>query len=228
MWRFLQELVFALRFPYVIEPKLAPLTPAQRWVMAANAQHARRNGERLDSLHSGHSPATEKWLLKEWWGCTDRTQVLATIEELSDGGHDAHFQQVRAAVAAHEAAGDLAAWTASLDGDERRQVEFVRACSSPNASLLGWDLVRVVQVARSAYVARYLTEAECWELLMPVGRRLQAAHGSWSELGAGFHRGRAFWGGHSADSDALYEETDSWLRDAADSPWRQLDWKTPL
>jgi hypothetical protein len=80
-------------------------------------------------------------------------------------------------------------------------------------------------VARHAFHVVYLREAEAWKYVRDAARMVQPSYTSWEEYGRRYLRGRMRW---SREPEKRIDAAiDSLLTDAK-SPWRQLDWRTPL
>ncbi|MBI5261093.1 MAG: DUF1266 domain-containing protein [Bradyrhizobium sp.] len=91
--------------------------------------------------------------------------------------------------------------------------------------LLAWDIARLVMVARHAFLATYITEEEGWAYVRDAAKMAQASFGSWQDYADRYNRGRSRWSG---GPDETFDDAVEFLLKEPKSPWRTLDWNTPL
>jgi hypothetical protein len=91
--------------------------------------------------------------------------------------------------------------------------------------LLAWDVARLVMVARNAFLSTYITEEEGWAYVREATKMAQANFSSWKDYANRYDRGRHRWSG--GPEQAFDGAVDFLLKDEK-SPWRKLDWNTPL
>ena len=89
---------------------------------------------------------------------------------------------------------------------------------------LAWDLVRVINLARWAYLCGYISEEEMWQVMGTAAGIAHERFASWKEYGLSFVFGRGVWHGEPADSETAYEIV-STLLEKDESPWQQSAWK---
>jgi len=186
---------------YFTHRKAAPLPAADRWAIALAAIYSRVNDgddAQLAPL-SALETATSQNMLSEGWGVTGGT--AAERHDQVVGVLDWLARQGhRAALAEpgdHEAVQDL----------------------------LAWDIARNVMVARHAFHAGFITQAEAWSHIRAAARGAQQAYPSWEEYGRRFLRGRLRW---ARAHDRRFDKAVDYLVKSRRSPWRRLDWHTPL
>lgn len=92
---------------------------------------------------------------------------------------------------------------------------------------LGWDLMRTGTVARLALLSGYLNAADVLPYLRAAARLLQAHCPSWNIAALSFMEGMWEWSGNRAGENR-YEAAFGRLLSHPLSPWRQVDFKTPL
>ena len=179
----------------------APLSPADHWAAALSSMYSRLNGGRDDRLAPfGALQRQKSWsMLRQNWGVDGVTR------------HKKHDQS-RAALdwlqgRGHR--GELA---------EPNDVEAFR-------DLFAWDAARLVHVARHAFHAGFLDQAEAWSYIRPTARETQRHYSSWAEYGRRFTRGRSRW---LTERDSSFDDAIANLLSDPNSPWRQLAWQTPL
>lgn len=207
-----------------------PLTPAQQWALAAAAVLAERNHDRHDLL--GGLPLSpkvrekSKRLLKDWWDITDRESLAATLSWLMYEGHNAAFAEMASAVA-NRAPEEIASMYARLTLDDQKRLDYVRR-NPRMKSIRGWDLARFISLCRWGYAAGFITEDEAWKAIFEASRALQREFGSFFDVGINFQKGRYFWkAGPTEDSNLLHEAFVR-LVNGTESPWKRIDWNTPL
>ncbi|GAA4605809.1 hypothetical protein GCM10023195_20420 [Actinoallomurus liliacearum] len=100
-------------------------------------------------------------------------------------------------------------------------------------SPLAWDVALYVDVARNAFAAGHLDEAEAWRLLGNVVQPTAATYGSWKEYADDYLLGRMVWMGTLRGTPdegfpAPQKVSDEHLRallEAPDSPWNTVAWR---
>lgn len=91
--------------------------------------------------------------------------------------------------------------------------------------VLAWDLVRLINVARWGYAARYLQEDEAWSYILDAAAELHKAYGSWEELASDYVLGHDVWAG---EPDARFNQVTADLLDPnrPGSPWNRVAWES--
>lgn len=171
-------------------------------------------------------------MLREWWGVNNRDDLLRVLGNLENIGQRARFEQMgRSLDSVPEFLVPLffAVSNALSNDGHRLAVVHDHYRKLGSKSLLGWDLMRFIDVNRKGYAAGYITEPEAWANIMRASRRLQSTFGSWSELGDNYLLGRNFW------SESEYQRRLQWSTDARDrllhdaqSPWVVNAWNMNL
>ena len=68
----------------------------ERWALAASAILATYNQEPLISLSSGGGALKTKLLLQNWWGISNRDDLLQALDGIDQGGHRRMFSTLGA------------------------------------------------------------------------------------------------------------------------------------
>jgi hypothetical protein len=205
------------------------LSQARLWGLAAGGMLTRVNSEPFDRLVCSCGPAISRAYLSEGWGVNNSSELGDILQWLWDSGHSSECvkmcRSLRSAPAFNPEEpqlvglglhGPMAFVASNLD-----ELEASR--------LVGWDLSRLVQVARWGFTAGYLEEAEAWRWIRMTARRLQQSFPSWEALGRDFLMGYEFWRlGIGVPPDAALEPSYDWLLHAPESPWRRIPWETSL
>ena len=90
-------------------------------------------------------------------------------------------------------------------------------------SVIAWDLVRVVNLGRWAYLCGYVSENEMWQI-MQVAADIALEHfSSWEEYGRSFIMGRGVWHVLFFKQKTAYEIVELLLEND-ESPWKQSNW----
>ena len=217
-------------------PQAAKAGTAHSWALATTALLTHLNGESDELL--GLGPLTseavqgQKESLKKWWGVNDRSDLLAMLRWVDEGGHRKEWEAVATKLKgldSQELAQVLA--KAASNAELQHQLDMVRhyAPSLGAKSLIGWDYSRYIYLCRCGYACGYLTEAEAWDLIMPVAAMLQDTFSSWEELGENYLIGREFWSSDEtfASGGRMRDIYQSLLSDAG-SPWKVIPWGVDL
>ncbi len=180
-------------------------------------------------------PITERQVVRQrsflarWWGVRSHKDIIETMAWLKNEGHRAEFEKMKSE------AGELAQPAPVLErkalAGYRDRADFVQrnAVRLGEKSLVGWDLSRLISVARWGVSAEYLTEEEAWDWIMPAAQELQKTYSSWEELGESYLDGRFFWSQRRTPKNvAEYKSAVYWLTTNEFSPWVKFDWNLDL
>ena len=216
------------------------LDPEQRFALATGAILTEMNGQRHDCLlgdePSGSLKRSMRETLADYWGVENREQLLEILHWLSEEGHRAEYEALAAVLAEAHPIGDpldllSQEALAAMGPDERevfrKQAAFIGEHGRKHPSILAWDLCRLVSVARFGAAAGYLSETEAWKWILDAARELNAAFGSWRELGANYMAGRRYWAQEgNAEASTAFERTYAALVDERNeaSPWNRISW----
>jgi TPR repeat protein len=213
-------------------------TEQKQWGLATSALLTYRHDRELFALScfvdTERSIDLEKRTLERWWGVSSREDILETMSWLKNGGHRAGYEKIRKD---YETLGPkLMKWRDTLSGkrvssEYRYSVAFVEQNAERigDKSLIGWDLMRLVSMARWGVTLGYLTEDEVWDWIMPSAQELQRTYGSWADMGEGYLDGRRFWSAQQtrkAGDEFLRKAY--WLNSSKYSPWVRFDWDLDL
>lgn len=203
------------------------LTPEQLRVLALAAPLLVYNDECVDTLDCQIEIDTIKAQLENWWEIADRDSVVKTVNWLLNEGHHADADEALAVLLSDEEVDADPELDEKLD--EVRQMvaymiqnEYCDRTTIPHTAI-AWDLVRVVNLGRWAYLCGYVTEEEMWHIMQVGAEVARQEFSSWQEFGLSYTLGRGVWHDDTDDCDTAYEIA-SLLLGRDDSPWRQIAW----
>jgi hypothetical protein len=212
------------------------VSPAKAWALAASGVLTARNGEHHDALNG--APLTPEWAasksaaLRNTWDVTNKASLLEVLGSLRKYGHHVDFEKRGTYVSSlNQAQYNELLERTRKDPDDLRQVQLVkeRYRRFGKNPVLAWDYVRYLNLCRWGYVAGYLTEAEAWDLMMPVARDLQKHFDSWKDVGDSFLFGREYWSySEMKQTGALYRDACERLLEDPKSPWNKIPWDLNL
>ena len=113
--------------------------------------------------------------------------------------------------------------TRCLIAEEMQKNGWCPAGQMPQ-SVIAWDLVRLVNLGRWAYLCDYIREDEMWHIMQVAADTALEHFSSWEEYGRSFIMGRGVWHGDPTDSETAYEIVELLLKNS-ESPWKQSMWK---
>jgi hypothetical protein len=123
----------------------------------------------------------------------------------------------------------LAHWWDVYGPLELRRV--LRQLADPSGGEHAWPLLRFILVSRLSVAAGMTPDEVSWDEILPVARRLQAAHRSWRAMAQAYIRARRQWRGlpldGSADDEGMKHILDNLSR-LDDTRWQALDYEAPL
>ncbi len=207
------------------------LTPKQNRLLAYGAPLSLYNGDYVDSLESTSDTDTLKEMLEEWWEVTDRQTALETISWLLNEGQHAGADPALAEIrkrGLEDIAEEEKADEDSKIGDAFTIAEFVTEVNESSVeelpqTVLGWDLVRAVNMARWTFICGYISEEEMWETIKTTATTAKYTFNSWEEYGKSFAVGRGVWRGDTDDYETADEVVQTLLH-KEESPWKEFEW----
>lgn len=185
------------------------------WPLAAGAGFAECSGQAVDTLDDD-DPADAASMLHQWWGITNRGDLIDQVWWLLVEGHRSGFEREREHWRSLDgpAAKQARAMAKQQVGDERleRPVRFDRVRRNERdiveVDFLAWDLLRAIMLLRNGVAIGYIDERVAADTMLLVAERLQANYGSWEELGSHFERARWHWRATTAPEDAIAVQHD--------------------
>ena len=172
------------------------LDTAQLRLLAFGAPMLVYNDENVDSVDCPEEDVESiRSTIESWWNVTDRESTLEIVKWLLEEGHHA---------------------------DAAESMEENGWCPGGQmpGSVIAWDLVRVVNLARWSYLCGYLNEDEMWQVMQLAADTALEHFSSWEEYGASFVMGRGVWHGDPDDSETAYGIVSLLLEDS-ESPWKK-------
>lgn len=205
------------------------LDAAQLRLMAFGAPMLVYNDENVDSVDC---PAEDvesiRSTISNWWNVTDRESTLEIVKWLLEEGHHAEADKALEKVRKR---GIENISQEERDDEESKMgdVCLIEESMEENGwcpggqmpdSVIAWDLVRVVNLGRWAYLCGYVNEDEMWQIMQVAADTALGHFSSWEEYGASFVMGRGVWHGDPEDSETAYEIVSLLLEDD-ESPWKK-------
>jgi hypothetical protein len=217
------------------EIPVPPKSP-QAWALATTAIMFELNVTRHDLLGGAVAlPENAEWgrqLLSQWWGVSNRDQLLEMLSWLQFEGHRADFERLGRQVDAMNESQFKATEAALLgDPEQLHSLQVVRQNyrTLGHSGILAWDLVRYIALCRWGYLAEYLSQTEAWDHIMPAARRLQETFSSWEALQNDYLVGREFWSLQQTQKNGeRYRSVFERFIQEPKSPWNTNPWPMDL
>lgn len=215
-----------------------PSAASQKWLVALGAILSRRNGETYEVLSSNLPKEELRELIGQSWDIYEHQSAIGALEWLKNEGHRAQFNQIRTTLVAlasddyEKYVAEKKRLLADMSGAEKQRQSFLldfvwqHRSDLQEKSLIAWDYMRLVNVARWSYSAGYISEQEAWQYIVPAGKTLQQMYDSWETLADDYLLGRSFWQRDSRHPD-MWPMVE-WLKTNPTSPWKELNWKERL
>lgn len=207
------------------------LSEEQLRLLAYGAPLCVYNGDYVDSVESTADAETLKEMLEEWWEVTDPKSASETVAWLLHAGQHEAADPALAEILKRGVEDISEAERCDEEdkiGDVCTIAEFVLETKEASPDILpktviAWDLVRAVNVARWAFLCGYMAESEMWRIAQTVADKAKETFASWEEYGSSFAVGRGVWRGDTEDYETADEVVSTLLEDEA-SPWTQTEW----
>lgn len=215
-----------------------PTDETKKWLLASGAMLSVQNREGFDKLDVNIPISIlRSEILDGWWGITDRKSAISILNWLKDSGHRGEFLFTHAIIMmstsgnpnSYDEFRDVEMATQFADGVTIKSYDFTfehRDDLYPK-SLIAWDFVRLVNVARWSYTAGYITEDEAWRYMLFAGQKLQSEYSSWKELANHYILGRTYWN-HETDHPDTQSSINYLLSLNSESPWNKNLWSQKL
>jgi ankyrin repeat protein len=185
---------------------------------------------------------SSKEMLKKWWGIDNKNGLNDMVISLKNSGHSLLYMRY------HDQFKSLNIKNINgiKDTYEYYFVDYVKTVSifeinpylndffknydryyDQKKLLLGWDLGRIIFLARECYQAKYIDEKEAWDIILPVARELAGVFDDWEDFGTNYILGRMFW--QSLVNDYTEIQRDSveifyTLTYPEIGPWSTISW----
>lgn len=207
------------------------LTPEQLRLLAFGAPMLVYNDEQVDAIESDEDVETIKYTLEDWWDVTDRDSTLGIVKWLLEEGHHAEADDALAEIRTcglenisqeERCDEDSKMGDVCLIMESMLENEWCPEDRMPE-SVIAWDLVRLVNLGRWAYLCGYVNEEEMWQIMQIAADTAVEHFSSWEEYGRSFIMGRGVWHGDPDDSETAYDIV-SLLLENEESPWKQQHW----
>jgi len=214
-----------------------PGTP-KAWALATTALLIEVNKERHDLLGgrelSRKNIQRARNLLSKWWGVNNRQDLLTALSWVEKEGHRKDCIATGTFVASlgdQDYADLVDKLEQAQDKEGLHRVRILREYFEElgGKSLIGWDFARYIALCRWGFAARYMSEDEAWERIMPVAEKLQATFGSWEDLGENYVIGREYWSHEeTSKTGELMLTAHKRLLSDPESPWMLNPWDMDL
>ena len=205
------------------------LDATQLRLLAFDAPMLVYNDENVDSVDC---PAEDvesiRSTIESWWNVTDRESTLEIVKWLLEEGHHAEADKALEKVRKR---GIENISQEERDDEESKMGDVCLIAESMDengwcpggqmpGSVIAWDLVRLVNLGRWAYLCGYVNEDEMWQIMQVAADTALEHFSSWEEYGTSFIMGRGVWHGDPDDSETAYEIVSLLLEDD-ESPWKK-------
>lgn len=214
-----------------------PTEETKKWLLASGAMLSVKNRDGFDKLEVDRSVGVVKSEILDGWGIVDRESAIKILNWLKDSGHRAEFLYTHAIIMmstngnaeAYDEFRDKEMAMQIADGVTIKSYDFAfknRESLYPK-SLVAWDFVRLVNVARWSYTAGYISEDEAWRYMLLAGQKLQSEYSSWKQLADHYILGRTYWN-HNVDHPELQSSINYLLSKNSESLWNKYPWNQKL
>lgn len=133
-------------------------------------------------------------MLSNSWSCDSREDIIETIKQMTDSGHNASFQN-DASLLRRLTDEEFEQLVAQSQGVDKYMFPYVRTLDKKwgDKGIKAWDWFRMFHLAGWGYKAGYLELEEAYELVAPVAQNLQETFSSWDEATENYLDGYAYW-----------------------------------
>lgn len=226
------------------DAKLAEMSP-ELWPLAVGAPYAIVTDYNWCTIAAADEveQAKEKQIAAEGlshaWGISSRNSLLQQLFWLLTEGHRTAYQeQIKhdCSLAPHEYTQYAAQLASEGDSDDKERLWQMNMARNNKRKVCqldfyAWDMVRFVMLCHSGARAGYISEQEMKDFSLLAATELQRHCQSWKDVSKTFLLARWFWKATDKRhlfSHCLFKKAFSALLRRRGSPWRMLDWNSPL
>ena len=190
------------RFVWIFEDMdFAKGSNMKEWLLGTGAIMARVNeGAKADPYQIGMHTREKDYVnasrtvLRDFWGVSNREDLLAAIDNMASSGHSYQFDRdvalfkslslsAQNALLKNAKGPDAYMWPYVMELDKKWGKKSIRA----------WDWYRVATLCRWGYNAGYITIQEASKIFEPTAKNLRATFSSWDEATDNYLDGYAYW-----------------------------------
>ncbi len=195
------------------------LTNSQIFGLAVGGVLTESNHDSFDSLHLSYGKSACRKSLSNSWGINSTEDLSEMINWLFTEGHRTSFLKFAQDV-----------YKQNRENNELDKASlFVKNNfnSIKTLGLLTWDLSRVVNLARTGFVAGYISEEQAWVFIMKAASLVQNNYSCWEDTGKSFMLGYQIWAFQFEDMPTINHAYTRLLK-SKNSIWKQIDWNSNL
>ncbi len=192
---------------YLSNPNHKSLSEYEIAAINIGAINSEQTSSYCDSIETGLKRDMLIRNLSNAYGIDNRDSAMETLQWLDERGHHICFEAIKEFVAGKSNAIKDDALTDDEKSSMYAYINNVRAnlktlienqyMNDPSelsdASILAWDMGRLVFVARCCYDVGYLTKEETWEYIERAYLKSQSVYKNWDAFGKGYILGRCMW-----------------------------------
>lgn len=209
--------------------------------IALGALYSEQQMAFINSMETGLDKDSINRITEDAWQINSEQDALETLEYLSHKGYEFYFPAVVAALNIPEAErnnflnesfddrADVNKAKAQLQHLEETMEELKneRIIQSQadmiRYGVAGWDVGRLVFMARLLYNAGYINVQQAWSYINHAQSVAKANFSSWRDFASSYIIGRALWGGRDGANKSIANIARYLLNDK-ESPWVKFAW----
>lgn len=206
--------------------------------LALGAIYSEQQSAFINSLTTGIPPTEIKSMLNSWWEVSDTSSAKNTLDFLLDNARNNVFPYVFKSYKNKEETITFSTFTDVQKKEKAyRELQHLKDTFSDlqkegiitNSEELerlgtdGWELGRLVYVARMCFDAGFLSETETWNYISDAFGVAREKFSNWKDFAYSYVIGRSLWSGKdSANNGIAYIA--KYLLSEPESPWVKLKW----
>lgn len=223
--------------------KKANLTTEQYRKVLLGAIYSEQQLAYINSLETGMAKEKIQTMLRDWWGISNHSDAVETLNYLDAKGFRYYFPLVYKAYLASDQQSKKQLLIEAFGHDEE---DLEKAFSqlvnlqetndrlkknniiSTDADIerlgnTGWDVGRLVFVARLCFDAGYINANEAWDYIDKAAVLAKSNFSNWNDYAKSYVLGRGMWGGKNSQNEGIASIADTLMTDPK-SPWLEIKW----
>lgn len=214
------------------------LSDEQYRKLALGAIYSEQQSAVINSLNTGIPTFEIKSMLTNWWQVNDKYTAKETLDFLLDNALKPVFPVVLQAYKTQDESVIAVQITDSEKQDKAySQLQHLKdtladlQCDEivfgiediERLGADGWELGRLVYVARMCYDVGFIKQEEAWDYIDAANKSAKEKFSSWKDFGYSYAVGRSLWSGKDSANEGIADIA-KYLLSEPESPWVKLPW----
>ncbi|MCG8453114.1 MAG: DUF1266 domain-containing protein [Spirochaetales bacterium] len=201
--------------------------------LSVGAIHGEQITAYVNSLETGINTKRLSKMLRKWWDIHNREDAISVINWLISEGHREVYPLILEALKTNnpkkvfcslgkEHRNEINEFYENINNSKKELNETLEISEKDlDNGILGWDVSRIVLLARTCFDCGFFSKEEAWKILGIANNLAHEKFSSWRELSNSVLIGGTMWGGYDFISNKIYITEDLFKKE--NSPWNKCE-----